>query len=150
MVVYDRALTSTERENVEAYLATRYDIPDSITGVATALESGLTNVVSVTTLHRGTVAVEDMVPVDVFHWHAQSSGNSAVSPSDPGAGNRATVIDGDVALNTGLINPGDSGTLTVAQQATLGPNNSSINGLGETFERAARAEERPGNRSDRR
>lgn len=134
IVVYDRVLNSAERENVEAYLAIRYGMPDTLMDATTEVNGNQTSLTSVRTLHRGTIAAEDLVGTDVFHWHAASSGNTVLSRTDPGQGNRATLIDGDLILNTGMINPGDSDTLTPAQQATLGPDNSSINGLGVMFE----------------
>ncbi|MCA9247314.1 MAG: hypothetical protein KDA42_09375 [Planctomycetales bacterium] len=82
-----------------------------------------------------TFSGNSLIDVDVNHWHSTDSGSNALAVGgvDPGAGNRASLIDGDRAVNTGLVNPGEQPALSIAQQATVGPANSTLNGLGVTF-----------------
>lgn len=116
--------------------------PSAATGllqVQTSVTAGVNNLDAVL-VNRGSgpeaFLASELVKPNVFHWHAPSNGNTALSVGgvDPGVGNRADALMGDNGLNTGMINPGGTGTLTAAQQATLGPNNNTINGLGVTFD----------------
>jgi hypothetical protein len=137
VIVFDRQLSAVEISGVNQYLAQRYGL-SRLTNVSTQVNGNRRDLTSISTLERGTINAADFVGVDVFHWHAASNTNSAYSPgaTDPGAGNRASLME-DLSLNTGLINPGALGganTLSAAQQASLGPANNTINGLGVTFE----------------
>ena len=111
----------------------------ALISVTTANIGGLQVLTSVT-VDRGqplpsTFTGNSLVDIDVNHWHSTDAGSNALSVggTDPGVGNRATLIDGDLAVNTGMVNPGEQAALSVAQQATVGPANSTLNGLGVTF-----------------
>jgi len=101
---------------------------------STTDSAGLTNLTGVTTTERGFVGSANFVGVDVIHWAGSGTTSNAanIGGADPGNGNRATVME-DLALNTGLINPGDEGPLTVPEQALVGPNSGAVLGLGLTF-----------------
>lgn len=115
-------------------IASSGTVSDGLTG---ASMSNTGNLTSVTTIERGTIDAADLVGVDLFHFSSDGSDTRTVATpnGDPGVGNRASLVE-DLALNTGLINPGGNspGTLTPAQQAALGPNSSSSNGLGVNFD----------------
>ncbi|MDF1751216.1 MAG: PKD domain-containing protein [Verrucomicrobiales bacterium] len=111
-----------------------------ITAVTTSDDAnGVTNLETIST-ERGDFNASDLVGVDVFHWHNETNSTNTVTANDatngiydPGVGNRAGMVE-DLGLNTGLINPGDPGELSAADQLLLGPDNSTINGLGVKFE----------------
>ena len=108
---------------------------DALTAATTVNSGSLTNLDSVTTNVLGTVSASDLVGVSVFHLHGSQATNNVINPggADPGGAARTSLAE-DLALNTGIINPGTAGTLTAAEQATLGPANSTINGLGVNFD----------------
>ena len=108
---------------------------DSLTAATSSNSGLLTNLESVTTNVLGTVAASDLIGVSVFHLHGAQNSNNVLSPgaTDPGGAARTSLME-DLALNTGIINPGTTGTLTAAQQAALGPTNSVTNGLGVNFD----------------
>jgi hypothetical protein len=67
---------------------------------------------------RGVLTEAELTGIDVVHFNRGGDGSHLLtpdlvtgSPGTPGTNDRAKLLDEDVALNTGIVNPGGSGGL---------------------------------------
>jgi ferric-dicitrate binding protein FerR (iron transport regulator) len=94
------------------------EMPDRVVSFATTKRNGLAQDLVSVVVRRGgevrTYAARDLIGVKLIHFKSSPrAGNFTATPRgvpDPGPGRRAALIEDDLDLNTGVINPGGSRT----------------------------------------
>jgi len=95
-----------------------------VVGATTADVGNKTNLVDLTVDYGSgdvTLRAKDLIGIDLVHFRSSASTSVVLKASGdttPPAGQRAALLDGDRALNTGVINPGKGSGLSSDPTAT--------------------------------